>query len=138
MAEKRTRSWPLSVSTSMESPSLTRVTWPSTTGNGRGASAAAAQPPSSSRIQRRNFLFPSLRGRGSGRGIRFDLLCLMRTMYHIRAYLFSILAAHLGAERHHAAILALAAAHDVLPGHRVFVDWRQTQIGYHAAADRGV
>ena len=48
MADMRTRAWPDSSSTSMESPSLTLATRASSTGNGFGGSAAAAEPVSSS------------------------------------------------------------------------------------------
>src|SRR5688572_25772882 len=98
MADMRTRACPEGRSTSMESPSLTRVTFASSTGCGLGGSAATAGPTSSRPSRdlttppaslRRTDLW-SLRGLG-GCLCLLDLPYLMRTVYHIRADLFTVL-----------------------------------------------
>src|SRR6185436_8946886 len=103
MAEKRTRARPEARSTSMESPSDTRVTRASSMGDDFSGSAGIADPRIISATTPPVSLLGTYRlhvRRRCGRSGLFDLLCLMRTMYHIRAHVFSILGRNFRRERH--------------------------------------
>jgi len=93
MAAKRTRPGPAATWTSMESPSFTRVTTAGTPSWIGGSAAKAAQAPNPARISRLTTSWRARRTRGCGSllgGCQFQGLVFMRTVYHIRANLFTV------------------------------------------------
>src|SRR5688572_15207860 len=96
MADMRTRPVPVSRSTSIESPSFTRVT---VAGNiGLAASCATAMPANANPAAKpATSLTTELLGRsgwdvgGLLRGGFFEGQVFMRTVYHIRPHLFTVI-----------------------------------------------